>query len=240
MTRKPRKNLKSIKQNRPPYQPLTTKDVRLISDAGNLNCADDEGFYDQLDDLRDSYRSLYRFREIGITDRQFRVKIQDALKHITGLRAFLSNAGINLVAHLLLHFHRPADSGAVPDPDHPDQLRMLSKQREAVAYLEHWLELTSEVFEQFAARKPNNFASPSAAILGLDHLVVGLAIIWRNWSNGIEICTDGRHSRWIPFLRQSLNTIAQRDIGEAAARKLTRRVLRDDFSPTAKLTIPSA
>jgi hypothetical protein len=230
MKRKPRQNLKSSKQNRSPFQPLTIEDVRLISDAGHLNCADDNVFYDQLDDLRGGYLVRYRFREIKITDQQFRVTIRDALNHIAGLRAFLSNAGVAVTAHLLLHFHSPTETGAVPDPDYPDQIRILWKQNEAVSYLEHWLELTNEAFEQCAARTPNTCACPSAAVLGLDYLVVSLALIWRNWSNCIEICTDGRHSRWIPFLRQSLNTIAQRDIGEPAARKLTRRLLLDGNS----------
>jgi hypothetical protein len=227
MTRKLRQKLK---QNRPPFLSLTREDVRLISDAGHLNCADDDGFYNQLDDLGFYYLTWCLLRNMGITDRQFRVKIRDALKHIARLNAFISNEAVDLTAHLLLLCYNPTETGGVPDSDDPDKIWILGKQHEAVSYLEHSLKLTNDAFEQCAARYPNNFTCPSATVLGLDRLVVGLALIWRNWSNGTEICTDGRHSRWIPFLRQSLNTIAQRDITEPAARKLTRRLLLDGNS----------
>jgi hypothetical protein len=223
MTRKLRRKLKPSKQDLPPFQPLTTEDVRLIADAGQLDCADDDKFYDALDELRDCYRARYKFREMTITDRQFRAEIHDALEHLAGLMLFFSDWRI-MVATSALFLNSAEQSGAVPDPEEPEGTIHLSKQRDALEHLESWVKLLNEKFEQNAAINRNGFSFASAANLALEELVVGLADVWPYWSNGIEIET-GRHSPWMAFLRKSLKTIAQRDTGEDNARKLTRRLL---------------
>ncbi len=233
MTQKRRRMLKPIDRNLPPFEPLALRDVQLIAKEGGLECADDSDFFNALEFLRLEYRAQYRWREVTITDLQLRAEIHDALQQIARLKEFFLNPSIN-VASVLLFLREQEQSGAVPSLEHPDRLITLAKQREALGYLEGWVRLLNDKCEGQAAIKPDWFVPSSAAKLGLNELVIGLADLWQSWSGETEPAV-GRQSRWIPFLRQSVKTVTQLDIGGPAARKLMDRAVKHLTSPQYKI-----
>jgi hypothetical protein len=230
---RPRRKLKAINQDRPPFDPLSPIDVKVIAKKGGLDCRDDGELYDELDEPRLAYLARYRFREATSTDRQLRVEINNALEHIAALRKnfFLKPSVVVTTAGL---FHcEPEHSGAVPHSEYPDRVTMHAIQLQALKYLESWVKLFSNKFERQAAARPNNFALPRAENPGLVELVFGLAELWKRRS-GHTALPRGQESAWILFLQQSIKTIAQRDIGYDAARKLTDRAIKYPTTPSTK------
>jgi hypothetical protein len=223
MSRRRKQKLKAIRKDRPPFMPLSPNDAQLIADAAGLKCADDTEFFDELEEVRDRYRARYRFREITSTDRQLRAEIQDARHHIARLRAFFSNGNVSLASSVLF-IHESKQSGAAPNPVYPDRFTAHAAQQKALGYLDDWVKLLNDKFERQAAIRPNSLAPPSAEKLGLVELVFSLAQLWSRRSGDVEL-PAGRKSRWILFLKQSLKTIAQLDISDDAARKLTDRAI---------------
>jgi hypothetical protein len=138
-----------------------------------------------------------------------------------------------MLAASLIFLRDEEQSGAVPHPEYRNRIVPLAKQSEALQYLEDWVKLLNEKFEQHVALEPHFLASPPAAALGLKELVIDLACLWRSRSGNIEL-TVGQNSRWIRFLQQALRIITQRDIGSRAADKLTQRAVEYSKSDVYK------
>ncbi len=222
MTPRPRK-MKALKDDLPPFRPLTKDEVIGLAKAGGIEfeCLDER--YDQfaaiVERARDGYENDLGMSKFSLTDWQIEERIMAVREAAAQLRGLLGDASIDWHARLLLPREGdPTGEGGISN----------AEIEKGLARIEVRSQLALSKLKVRAEQIRNEHAAPSATKWGLHELLMVLATAWRFGSSTPGFALPaGINSPVIPFFRKGMLMIAQLDVGIEAARKWVRVISRE-------------
>jgi hypothetical protein len=214
---------KALRDDLPPFRPLTEDEVISLAKAGciEFDCRGDRyaQFSRIVERARGQYEQDLSLSELTLTDRQIEQRIKAVHKSAAQLLELLSDTGMMVHTMFLLHEEGdPPGEGGIPDAQcRSSVMRIGVRSQLALAKLKDRSKLTQ-----------NKYAAPSASKSGLHELLMVLATAWRFGSGTPGFALPTRiNSPVIPFLRKGVLVIAQLDVGIEAARKWVRQISQD-------------